>query len=53
MKNIQYEYILRRGKAMSRAPIIRGIVKLPKAPMRIGVMAQKIMIRPCIVKMLA
>ena len=39
------------GNAMSRAPIMSGMQKLPNAPMRIGVMAKKIMIRPCIVKM--
>ena len=40
------------GNAMSRAPIISGMQKLPNAPMRIGVIAKKIMMRPCIVKML-
>jgi hypothetical protein len=52
MKNVQYEYMLSFGNAMSRAPIISGMQKLPNAPMRMGVIAQKIMIRPCIVKML-
>ena len=37
---------------MSRAPIISGMQKLPNAPIMIGVMAKKIMMRPCIVKML-
>jgi hypothetical protein len=37
------------GKAMSRAPIWSGMMKLPKAPMSTGVMAKKIMMRPCIV----
>ncbi len=35
---------------MSRAPISRGIRRFPNAPIRIGVIAQKIMIVPCIVK---
>ena len=34
---------------MSRAPIISGMQKLPKPPIRIGVIAKKIMIVPCIV----
>ena len=52
MKKAQYEYMLSFGKAMSRAPIISGMQRLPNAPMRMGVIAQKIMIRPCIVKTL-
>ena len=34
---------------MSRAPICSGMQKLPKAPIRIGVTAKKIMIVPCMV----
>src|SRR4051812_33411479 len=46
----QNERRFRRGKTMSRAPISSGMQKLPNAPMRIGVIAKKIMIVPCIVK---
>jgi hypothetical protein len=52
MKKSQYEYMFSFGNAMSRAPIISGMQKLPNAPIRMGVIAQKIMIKPCIVKML-
>ena len=38
------------GKAMSRAPILIGMTKLPNAPIRIGMIAKKIMIVACIVK---
>src|SRR5271169_2256260 len=38
------------GNAMSRAPIMRGIRRFPNAPMRIGVIAKKIISVPCIVK---
>src|SRR5215471_2329332 len=38
------------GKAMSRAPISSGTQKFPKAPIKIGVTAKKIMIVPCMVK---
>ena len=51
-RNVQNDSMLSSGNAMSRAPIMSGMQKLPKAPIRIGVMAKKIMIRPCIVKML-
>ena len=37
------------GKAMSSAPIISGIKKLPNAPARIGMITRKIMIVACIV----
>jgi hypothetical protein len=47
---VQKESMLRRGKAMSRAPIMSGMQKLPKAPIITGVIAKKIMIRPCMVK---
>ena len=45
----QYENMFSVGKAMSRAPIISGIRKLPKPPVRIGMITKKIMIVPCIV----
>jgi hypothetical protein len=38
------------GKAMSRAPIMSGIRKLPKPPARIGMTTKKIMMVACIVK---
>src|SRR5450759_2880005 len=47
---VQNESMLSVGNAMSRAPIMSGMQKFPNAPMRIGVMAKKIMIVPCIVK---
>jgi hypothetical protein len=50
-RNVQNESMFSVGKAMSRAPIMRGIRRLPNAPIIIGVMAKKIMMRPCIVKM--
>jgi hypothetical protein len=37
------------GTAMSRAPIINGMRKLPKHPTRIGITTKKIMIVACIV----
>ena len=43
---VQNESMLRKGKAMSRAPICRGISRLPKPPIMMGVIAQKIMISP-------
>src|SRR6188472_3755981 len=46
---VQNDAMLRRGKAMSRAPISSGRQKFPKPPIRIGVTAKKIMIVPCIV----
>ena len=45
----QNESILRTGKAMSRAPIIRGTSKLPKVPTRIGITTKKIMMVACMV----
>ena len=41
--------LLRRGNAMSGAPIIKGTNQLPKPPIRPGMMVKKIMIRPCAV----
>ena len=47
---VQNDSMFSVGKAMSRAPICRGTTKLPKAPIRIGMIAKKIMIVACIVK---
>ncbi len=47
---LQKESAFRSGKAMSRAPIIRGMRKLPKHPTRIGMTAKKIMMVACMVK---
>ena len=38
------------GNAMSSAPIISGIRKLPNAPVRIGMMTKKIITEACMVK---
>ena len=38
------------GKAISSAPIISGIRKLPNAPARIGMITKKIITEACIVK---
>src|SRR5206468_1767320 len=46
----QKESMLSTGKAMSRAPIMSGIRKLPKHPTRIGMTAKKIMMVACMVK---
>ena len=46
----QYDIMLSLGNAISGAPIIRGIVKLPNAPVRNGMMTKKIMMVACIVK---
>ena len=43
--------LLRRGNAMSGAPIIRGTNQLPKPPISAGMSTKKIMIRPCAVTM--
>jgi hypothetical protein len=48
-RNVQNDKRFKSGNAMSRAPIMSGMQKLPNAPMRIGVMAKKIMMRPCVV----
>src|SRR5919108_6136671 len=45
----QNDSMLRTGKAMSRAPIMSGMQKLPKAPARIGMITKKIMIVACMV----
>ena len=46
---VQNESMFRKGNAMSPAPIISGIRKLPKAPVRIVVRKKKIITVPCIV----
>ena len=45
----QNDSMLSSGKAMSRAPIMSGMQKLPKAPTRIGMITKKIMIVACMV----
>ena len=45
----QNESMLSSGNAMSRAPIISGIRKLPKQPTRIGITTKKIMMVACMV----
>ena len=42
--------MFRVGKAMSSAPIMSGIKKLPNAPARIGMITKKIMIVACMLK---
>src|SRR5690349_18249389 len=46
----QNESMFSSGNAMSRAPIMSGIRKLPKQPTRIGMIAKKIMMVACMVK---
>src|SRR5207248_4526905 len=46
MRKAQNEYMFSFGNAMSRAPIISGMRKLPKQPERTGVTAQEISTRP-------
>jgi hypothetical protein len=41
--------LFNRGKAMSGAPIIRGINQFPKPPIRIGITAKKIIKNACAV----
>lgn len=38
-----------RGKAMSGAPIIRGVNQLPKPPIMIGITIKKIITKACAV----
>ena len=45
----QNESMLRNGNAMSRAPIMSGMQKFPKAPARIGMITKKIMMVACMV----
>ena len=46
----QYESMLSVGNAMSSAPIISGMRKLPNAPARIGMITRKIITEACMVK---
>ena len=46
----QYDIMFSFGKAMSLAPIISGIVKLPNAPASIGMITKKIMTVACMLK---
>src|SRR5207253_7650380 len=46
----QYDIMFSLGNAMSGAPIISGIRKLPNAPVRNGMITKKIMIEACMVK---
>jgi hypothetical protein len=41
--------LLRRGKAISGDPIIRGTNQLPKHPIKIGITIKKIIIKACAV----
>ena len=45
----QYDSMFSLGKAMSLAPIISGMVKLPNAPVNNGMMTKKIITDACIV----
>ncbi len=45
----QNEILFIRGNAMSGAPIISGIIQLPKPPIIAGMITKKIMISPCAV----
>src|SRR5205085_1419777 len=46
----QYDSMFSLGKAMSLAPIISGIRKLPNAPVSSGMMTKKIITEACMVK---
>src|SRR5438046_2867123 len=46
----QYDIMFSFGKAMSLAPIMSGIVKLPKAPAKRGMITKKIMTVACMLK---
>ncbi len=46
----QYDIMLSAGKAMSLAPIMSGMVKLPNAPVKKGMITKKIMTEACIEK---
>ena len=46
----QYDIMFSLGNAMSRAPIISGIRKLPNAPVSSGMITKKIMIVACMLK---
>ena len=46
----QYDIIFSFGNAMSGAPIISGIRKLPNAPVKSGMMTKKIITVACMLK---
>ena len=46
----QYDIMFSFGNAMSLAPIISGIRKLPKAPVSSGMMTKKIITVACMLK---
>src|SRR5262249_20627977 len=46
----QYDIMFSLGNAMSLAPIISGMVKLPKAPTSMGMMTKKIITEACMLK---
>ena len=47
--NNQNLRLLRRGKAISGAPIINGTNQFPNPPIKIGITIKKIIINPCAV----
>ncbi len=49
MAKIQTESMFRRGKAISRAPIIKGMRKFPIDARRRGIATKKTMTVPCMV----
>src|SRR6516225_5564904 len=46
----QYDIMFSFGKAMSLAPVMSGMVKLPKAPTSMGMITKKIMTLACMLK---
>ena len=48
----QYDIMFSFGNAMSGAPIMSGIVKLPNAPASTGMMTRKIITVACIVNIM-
>ena len=46
----QYDIMFSLGNAMSLAPIMSGMVKLPKAPVSSGMMTKKIITEACMLK---
>lgn len=45
----QKDILLRRGKAMSGAPINSGVSQFPKPPIIVGITKKKIIIKACAV----
>lgn len=43
--NNQKDKLLRRGKAMSGAPIKRGVIQLPNPPINVGITKKKIIVK--------